>query len=540
MNAWIFFGLLAFFSSTTYSANITTLPKPSYCKDDTLKAQWWSIPPYIYKDKDGNINGIFKRVLDDIVKHCCNGHTNITYEPLPLNDSEVVKDHIGENGTVISFPIYGEMKDTTFQNFPYMPVVEAPGVVFIMTTEDSANAAEAVMGAVFQGWPVLVLTLVMAALSGIIIWALDTYWNPDEFPPSFFQGAWEGFWWAFVSMTTVGYGDRSPRSFFARAFSFVWIMIGLVIISIFTATVTTSLTAISLSNEIKLYGSDVVALKNTEEQRFGVRNNAKVGVRFTVEQMKNAIINKEDDTIGGLLDSYVAGYWAQNKDNVAQPLADPLLQVGTVFDHQFAYGFVIAAGYEKNEEFEKCTRKKLNSMETEITKIIQDDAKTMEESGESAAVQKTQNLFDPESPIFQKAIFCSLGLVVGLTLLGLIWEYAYWRPRQPKPKTTEVERVITPHTSYEELVAQQSAEIEEIMRNEVQRFYNSWNQKLEDLKFRNSKLKAADELKEDHHERYDEEKQRLSDDEAEEMEEMDDYNDVNMQSRKSPFSASDI
>ena len=85
-------------------------------------------------------------------------------------------------------------------------------------------------------------------------------------------------------------------------------MIGLVIISIFTATVTTSLTAISLSNEIKLYGSDVssvddtlicfkyvvsvvmcrvtshtysffcqvVALKNTEEQRFGVRNNAKV------------------------------------------------------------------------------------------------------------------------------------------------------------------------------------------------------------------------------------------------------------------------
>ncbi len=95
--------------------------------------------------------------------------------------------------------------------------------------------------------------------------------------------------------------------------------------------------------------------------------------------MKNAIINKEDDTLGGLLDSYVAGYWAQNTDNTMKPLADPQLQVGTVFDHQFAYGFVIAGErYEKNEEFEKCTRKKLNSMETEITKIIQRDAKTME------------------------------------------------------------------------------------------------------------------------------------------------------------------
>ena len=95
--------------------------------------------------------------------------------------------------------------------------------------------------------------------------------------------------------------------------------------------------------------------------------------------MKNAIINKEDDVLGGLLDSYVAGYWAQNTDNHKTPLADPQLTVGTVFDHQFAYGFVIAGDdYKDNEEFEKCTRKKLNSMETEITKIIQQDAKTME------------------------------------------------------------------------------------------------------------------------------------------------------------------
>lgn len=150
----------------------TVEPRPAFCLHSTLKAQWWSIPPYIYRDKAGNIKGIFKEVLDDIIHQCCKSHTNITYEKNPLNDSEVVKDHIGENGTVFSFPVYGEMKDTTFQNFPYMPVVEAPGVVFIMTNEDSANAAQAVMDAVFQGWPVLVLTLVMAALSGIIIWAL--------------------------------------------------------------------------------------------------------------------------------------------------------------------------------------------------------------------------------------------------------------------------------------------------------------------------------------------------------------------------------
>ena len=75
-------------------------------------------------------------------------------------------------GTVMSMPIYGDMKDVTFQNHPFYPVVESPGVVFIVKKEDSSNAAQAVMEAVFQGWPVLLLTLIMAALSGIVVWAL--------------------------------------------------------------------------------------------------------------------------------------------------------------------------------------------------------------------------------------------------------------------------------------------------------------------------------------------------------------------------------
>lgn len=72
----------------------------------------------------------------------------------------------------MSMPIYGDMKDVTFQSHPFYPVVESPGVVFIVKKEDSSNAAQAVMEAVFQGWPVLLLTLIMAALSGIVVWAL--------------------------------------------------------------------------------------------------------------------------------------------------------------------------------------------------------------------------------------------------------------------------------------------------------------------------------------------------------------------------------
>ena len=82
-------------------------------------------------------------------------------------------------------------------------------------------------------------------------------------------------------MTTVGYGDRAPRSVLARIFAFFWVLVGLVIISIFTATVTTTLTALSLSNDIKIYGNNIVALNKTEEERYGVKENARVyGMQF--------------------------------------------------------------------------------------------------------------------------------------------------------------------------------------------------------------------------------------------------------------------
>lgn len=64
------------------------------------------------------------------------------------------------------------MTNVKFQNKPYFPVIESPGVIYIQGTAVNGNAASAVVDAVLQGWPVLVLTLIMAALSGIVMWAL--------------------------------------------------------------------------------------------------------------------------------------------------------------------------------------------------------------------------------------------------------------------------------------------------------------------------------------------------------------------------------
>ena len=58
-------------------------------------------------------------------------------------------------------------------------------------------------------------------------------------------------------MTTVGYGDIAPVGVPGRLFAVIWILTGLVIIAIFTGVITTSLTVVALSSNVKLYGTKV-------------------------------------------------------------------------------------------------------------------------------------------------------------------------------------------------------------------------------------------------------------------------------------------
>ena len=51
-----------------------------------------------------------------------------------------------------------------------------------------------------------------------------------------------GIWWAAVTMTTVGYGDKTPRTPAGRIVAIVWMFSSIILISSFTATITTWLT----------------------------------------------------------------------------------------------------------------------------------------------------------------------------------------------------------------------------------------------------------------------------------------------------------
>jgi ABC-type amino acid transport substrate-binding protein len=86
---------------------------------------------------------------------------------------------------------------------------------------------------------------------GVAIWLAERRGNPEEFGGSTTQGLGSGFWWAAVTMTTVGYGDKSPRTFAGRIVGLVWMFAAIIIISGFTAAIATSLTVSQLESTVQ-------------------------------------------------------------------------------------------------------------------------------------------------------------------------------------------------------------------------------------------------------------------------------------------------
>jgi len=85
---------------------------------------------------------------------------------------------------------------------------------------------------------------------GFLVWVFERRGNPDEFGGTTAEGVGSGFWWAAVTMTTVGYGDKSPRTLGGRVVGFFWMFSAIILISFFTASITSSLTVTQIDSRV--------------------------------------------------------------------------------------------------------------------------------------------------------------------------------------------------------------------------------------------------------------------------------------------------
>ena len=86
---------------------------------------------------------------------------------------------------------------------------------------------------------------------GTLVWLAERRRNPEQFGGKASEGIASGFWWAAVTMTTVGYGDKAPVTLVGRLLALLWMIAALVVVSTFTAAITSALTVGQLSGRIE-------------------------------------------------------------------------------------------------------------------------------------------------------------------------------------------------------------------------------------------------------------------------------------------------
>ncbi|KAL9979005.1 hypothetical protein ACROYT_G016595 [Oculina patagonica] len=169
---------------------------------------------------------------------------------------------------------------------------------YLATKESSSSTSNEVLRALGQIWKLFVFCLIAAAISGVVIWFLDHKANSGHFPKSFWCGTREGLWWAIVTMTTVGYGDKTPKSFLGRTYASLWMIIGMLLLSSITAQISSTITTDGLRPLDEEFGHNI-GLPNGSKKFFEAYSHGATLIEYPTE----------DDLFRGLEDGIVDKIW---------------------------------------------------------------------------------------------------------------------------------------------------------------------------------------------------------------------------------------
>jgi polar amino acid transport system substrate-binding protein len=199
----------------------------------------------------------------------------------------------------------------------------------------------------------IALLFLMSLIFGIIVWAFERRRNSEMFGDGPVKGIGHGIWWATVTMTTVGYGDKSPKTLGGRIVALIWMMFSLIFIASFTANITTELTITGLRGKVQgfndLYGARVGSMSGSEAFDFLTKKgvtvipveSAEAGLSAVESNRIDAFVADEKilkylvkndfpgrvQVVGSLFDEYFVSIALQQNSPLRKPINKVLLKI---------------------------------------------------------------------------------------------------------------------------------------------------------------------------------------------------------------------
>jgi polar amino acid transport system substrate-binding protein len=206
---------------------------------ESLRVAVYNVPPYGYVDTDGTVSGVsvdlWRRVAEQMEWH---------YQLIPIADMETILSGLEQgrfDAAIGAITITPERAARVDFSYP----AHRSGVAIALRREAGPMFALTSYGsAVSELAPLIVITVAMLIVIGIAMWAVE---RRVRFAAAGSESAVgnlrDGLYWAVVTMTTVGYGDKTPKTTLGRAVAAVWMLGSLILVSLLSTSLVSRLTA---------------------------------------------------------------------------------------------------------------------------------------------------------------------------------------------------------------------------------------------------------------------------------------------------------
>lgn len=224
--------------------------RPDELDIDRLLVATREVPPFAIRSDEGHWSGIsiellreVKAALEAELEH----EIALEFRDLPLADMLDAVEHGEVDLAAGAITVNYEREKRMDFSHPFYH----SGLGIAVGASNHAGwwgTLRAILSPTFLG--IVAALLAALALSAVAVYFFERRANREQFGGGAVRGIGSGLWWAAVTLTTVGYGDKAPVTLPGRLIGLAWMFAGLFIIASFTAAVTSALTLNQLKADI--------------------------------------------------------------------------------------------------------------------------------------------------------------------------------------------------------------------------------------------------------------------------------------------------
>ena len=203
---------------------------------------------------------------------------------------------------------------------------------------------------------VVAMLILISLAAGALVWLLERRAGNVMFSGRGINGLWQGLWWAMVTMTTVGYGDKAPKTPGGRIVALVWMFASIFLVASFTAAITASLTVGELSGKVRdlndLYHVRVGSVPHSAPWDFLAQRG------FATRPFKN-----EKDGLQAMVDGEIDAFFQNEiilKHFLKSDFPGRIHVLSAIFD-QYYVSFAFPQGSALRERFNRALIKIMDS-----------------------------------------------------------------------------------------------------------------------------------------------------------------------------------